>query len=85
MEHGAGHGREEQSLGLEKQASRGDPGRKRRKGLEVKTPVAPLTLAMNERNVFLHNGEDIVCLSRSDGKENWRVKPESTLQGHQRN
>jgi len=52
---------------------------------QKESPVAPLTLAMNAENVFFHDGEEIVCLARSDGEEAWRAKPGSSLQGSPRN
>jgi len=38
----------------------------------IETPVAPLTLAVGEKDVFFHDGERIVCLDRNNGQERWR-------------
>jgi len=50
-----------------------------------RSPVAPVTLSMNRRHVFFHDGEAIVCLSRSTGEPAWRTTPASSLQGNPRN
>jgi len=52
---------------------------------QTESAVAPLTLAMNAKNVLFHDGEEVVCLSRSSGREAWRTKPDSSLQGSPRN
>ncbi|MHC4249939.1 MAG: outer membrane protein assembly factor BamB family protein [Planctomycetota bacterium] len=49
------------------------------------SPVAPLTLSMNAKSVFFHDGDQIVCLSRASGEERWRTTPTSSLQGSPRN
>ncbi len=41
---------------------------------QKRMPVAPITLAANERMVCLHDGQDIVALDRKGGKELWRTK-----------
>jgi len=40
---------------------------------------------MNREHVYFHDGEAIVCLARSSGKQVWRTEPESKLQGSPRN
>jgi len=50
-----------------------------------RTPIAPLTLSMNKTGVVFHDGEELVCLSRSNGEEAWRIRPDSSLQGSPRN
>jgi len=37
--------------------------------------VAPLTLAADAERVFFYNGEKVVCLNRSSGKELWTSEP----------
>ena len=39
----------------------------------VKSAVAPLTLAADAERVYLHNGKEVVCLGRADGKSLWSV------------
>jgi outer membrane protein assembly factor BamB len=43
------------------------------------TPVAPMTLAVKENNVFFHDGEKIICLDRSNGRERWESVPVSRV------
>ncbi|MCK5802923.1 MAG: PQQ-binding-like beta-propeller repeat protein [Lentisphaeria bacterium] len=42
---------------------------------EHDTPVAPLTLAVAGRGVFLHDGEKVVCLDRKSGRPQWQSVP----------
>ncbi len=37
--------------------------------------VVPLTLAADAKRVFFHDGEKIVCLNRTNGKEIWASEP----------
>jgi len=38
-------------------------------------PVVPLSLAADQKCVFFHDGEKIVCLNRENGDENWASEP----------
>ena len=40
-----------------------------------KTPVVPLTLAADERAVYFHDGNAVVCLNRVTGAPLWTSKP----------
>ncbi|RKY05350.1 hypothetical protein DRP77_01245 [Candidatus Poribacteria bacterium] len=37
--------------------------------------VAPLTLAADDKHVYFHDGERIICLDRETGEEVWRSEP----------
>ncbi len=49
------------------------------------SPIAPLSLAADNRHVVFHDGDAIVCLDHADGKELWKTAPASRLQGSPRN
>jgi len=38
-------------------------------------PVEPLTLTVDERSVYFHNWNEVVCLDRKTGKQRWRSEP----------
>ncbi len=38
---------------------------------QKKTPVAPCSLAANENSIVFHDGQKLVCLSRTTGKTRW--------------
>ncbi len=38
-------------------------------------PVVPLSLAADQKSVFFHDGEKVVCLNRKNGDENWASEP----------
>ena len=38
-------------------------------------PIEPLTLAVDDRNVYFHNWNRVVCLDRKTGKEKWQSEP----------
>lgn len=40
-----------------------------------KSVVLPTTLSVDNRKVYFHDGEKIVCLSREDGKDQWESSP----------
>ena len=42
---------------------------------KVAYPVEPLTLAVDDRRVYFHNWERVICLDRHTGKEKWRTEP----------
>jgi len=42
---------------------------------QASSPVMPLTLAVDGKHVYFHDGERVVCLDRTSGKERWRSKP----------
>ncbi|NOY82771.1 MAG: PQQ-binding-like beta-propeller repeat protein [Kiritimatiellaeota bacterium] len=41
----------------------------------VSSPVLPLTLAVDDRGVYFHDGDSVVCLDRRTGRRLWRSKP----------
>jgi outer membrane protein assembly factor BamB len=41
----------------------------------AKTPVAPLTPAVDDRRVYFHDGEKLVALDRKTGKQMWTSEP----------
>ncbi|MHC4326183.1 MAG: outer membrane protein assembly factor BamB family protein, partial [Planctomycetota bacterium] len=42
---------------------------------KVEHPVEPLTLAADERNVYFHNWNRVVCLNRKTGRIRWQSEP----------
>jgi outer membrane protein assembly factor BamB len=40
---------------------------------EIDTPIAPLSYAASGKGLFLHDGKDMVCLDRSNGRAKWRT------------
>ena len=38
---------------------------------QAKSPVAPLTMAVDSASVFFHTGEKLACLDRDTGQEKW--------------
>jgi len=42
---------------------------------KVESPVEPLTLAADERNVYFHNWNRIVCLEKKNGQIKWQSEP----------
>jgi len=39
------------------------------------TNVLPMTLAVDTKRVYFHDGRKVICLNRADGKELWTSKP----------
>jgi outer membrane protein assembly factor BamB len=37
--------------------------------------VTPMTLALDDRQVYFHDGEKVVCLGRDDGAQRWASQP----------
>lgn len=42
---------------------------------QTPSPVAPLTLAVDDSRVFFHNGQQVVCLDRQTGGQRWTSAP----------
>ena len=42
-----------------------------------KTPIVPMTLAADDKNVVFHNGESLICLKRKNGRQTWQSEPVS--------
>jgi len=42
---------------------------------KVEHPVEPLTLAADERNVYFHNWNQVMCLDRRTGERRWQSEP----------
>jgi len=38
-------------------------------------PVVPMTMAGNDKGVFYHNGEKVICLDKENGNELWTSEP----------
>ena len=36
------------------------------------TKILPLTLTVDDRRVFFHDGEKMFCLNRQDGEQKWQ-------------
>ena len=42
---------------------------------QAESPVAPLTLTVDDKSVFFHDGTRAVCLDRTSGAPRWRSEP----------
>ena len=42
---------------------------------KVESPVEPLTLAADEKSVYFHNWNRVICLDRKTGEKRWQSKP----------
>lgn len=44
---------------------------------QIKQRVTPLTLAADPQYVYFHDGQDVVCLDRTNGEQKWNSEPAS--------
>ncbi|MHC4629531.1 MAG: outer membrane protein assembly factor BamB family protein, partial [Planctomycetota bacterium] len=42
---------------------------------KVEHPVEPLTLAVDDKNVYFHNWNQVMCLNRKTGRTRWQSEP----------
>ncbi len=47
-----------------------------------KYTVAPLSLIADSGSVYFHDGDNLVCLKRENGEENWKTKAERRITGN---